>query len=282
METGLKTILKNSSLNKTHIKALSIQIRLSGLSFCILNTSTNCVEYLMHHHFKKKLTPFEVLEQLKKLIETETVFTQNFKSVHVIHQNDLASLVPKALFDETHIADYLKFNSKILKSDFITFDEIAVNNSMNVYVPYVNINNYIFDNFGEFEYKHASTILIETILQNKTSSEQQFLYVNVDSYHFEIIAIEKGEFILYNSFEYTTKEDFIYFLLFTVEQIKFNTETLILKLSGAIEKDDALYTIAYIYIRFVEFNTTSKSYTFLPNISQENSHQHQLILNSFK
>src|SRR5690606_19828127 len=227
METGLKTIQKNNSLNKTHIKSMSIQIRLSGLSFCILNTSTNCVEYLQHHNFKKKLTPFEVLEQLKKLIETETAFTQSFGTVHIIHQNDLASLVPKALFDETHIADYLKFNSKILKSDFITYDDIDSNNSVNVYVPYVNINNYMFDNFGEFEYKHASTILIETILQNKPSNEQQFLYVNIDESHFEIVALDKGELLLYNSFEYTTKEDFIYFLLFTVEQLKFNTETLI-------------------------------------------------------
>ena len=281
METGLKTILKNNSLNKTHIKALSIQIRLSGLSFCILNNSANCIEYLVHHNFKKKLTPFEVLEQLKKHIETETVFTQSFNSVHIIHQNDLASLVPKALFDENHIADYLKFNSKILKSDFITYDDISINNSVNVYVPYVNINNYIFENFGEFEYKHASTILIETILQNKRSNEQQVLYLNIDSFNFEIMAMDKDEFILYNSFEYTTKEDFIYFLLFTVEQLKFNTETLILKLSGDIKKEDELYNIAYKYIRFVEFDTPSKNYTFLPNIQEQENHQHQLILNSF-
>ncbi len=281
METGLKTIQKNNSLTKTHIKALSIQIRLSGLSFCILNRSTNCVEYLVHHNFQKKLSPFEVLEQLKKHIETETVFSQIFNSVHIIHQNDLATLVPKALFNENHIADYLKFNSKILKSDFITYDEINLNNCVNIYVPYVNINNYMFDNFGEFEYKHASTILIETILKNKISSDHQVLHVNVDDHHFEIIATDKGELLLYNSFEYSTEEDFIYFLLFTVEQLKFNTETLILKLSGTIEKDDELYTIAYKYIRFVEFDSLSKNYTFTPNIQQKEQLQHQLILNSF-
>ena len=281
MGTGLKTILKNNSLNKTYIKTLSIQIRLSGLSFCILNTTTNSVEYLVHYDFQKKLTPFEVLEHLKHFVETDTVFAQNFQSVLLIHQNDLASLVPKTLFDEAHIADYLKFNSKILKSDFITYDEISSNNSINVYVPYVNINNYIFDNFGAFEYKHASTILIETILQNKKSSEVSHLYVNVDQFHFEIVAIDKGDLLLYNSFEYNTKEDFIYFLLFTVEQLKFNTEALILKLSGAIEKDDELYKIAYKYIRFVEFDKPSKAYTFLPNVNKKSNHQHQLILNSF-
>jgi hypothetical protein len=281
METGLKTILKNNSLNKTHIKALSIQIRLSGLSFCILNRTSNCVEYLIHHPFKKKLTPFEVLEQLKHTIETDDLFTQSFQSVHLIHQNDLACLVPKTLFDEVHIADYLKFNSKILKSDFITYDEIDVNSCVNVYVPYVNINNYIFDNFGEFEYKHASTVLIETILQKEKASKDVCLYVNVDSFHFEIVTVSRGELLLYNSFEYSTKEDFIYFVLFTVEQLKLDTETLILKLLGAIEKDDELYSIAYKYIRFVEFDTFTKPYEFAPTLSQINHHQHQLIINSF-
>ncbi len=267
-------------MNTTLTKSLSIQVRLSGLSFCVFNTANTSVEYLVYHDFQKKLTPFEVLDRLKHIIENEPVFTQNFKSVQVIHQNDLATLVPKPLFDEAHIADYLKFNSKILKSDFIAFDEIQNNDSVNVYVPYVNINNYIFDNFGAFEYKHASTILIEAVLSKETASTNTCLYVNVDKQHFEIIAVKKGNLLLYNSFEHTTKEDFIYFILFTVEQLQLDTETLLLKLTGNIEQDDELYKIAYKYIRFVEFDTVSESLTILPGINRENLHKHQLILYS--
>ena len=64
METGLKTILKSNSLNKNNKKALSIQISLSGLSFCILNITTNTIEYLKNVSFDKKGTPFETLERL--------------------------------------------------------------------------------------------------------------------------------------------------------------------------------------------------------------------------
>ena len=33
---------------------------------------------------------------------------------------------------------------------------------MVVYVPLVNVNNFIFDRFGSFEYKHSATIVLNT------------------------------------------------------------------------------------------------------------------------
>ncbi|MCB0383325.1 MAG: DUF3822 family protein, partial [Psychroserpens sp.] len=109
------------------IKDLSIQIRLSGLSFCILNRSTNTIERLQHMQSEKKATPFELLNQLKTIIESNADFNQPFDSVMCIYQNELSTLIPKSLFNENHLADYLKFNAKILQTDFIDFDTIAIN-----------------------------------------------------------------------------------------------------------------------------------------------------------
>lgn len=117
--TGQKTIQTNNKLYQNHVKDLSIQISLSGLSFCILNRTHNHVEFLHQDAFEKKANPFEALEYLKKALNTHPVLNQTFSSVLVIYQNELSSLVPKELFDKDHLADYLKFNSKILKSDFM-------------------------------------------------------------------------------------------------------------------------------------------------------------------
>ena len=69
------------------------------------------------------------------------------------------------------LADYLKFNSKILSNDYITHDDLAQGDIVNVYVPYVNINNFIYDTYGAFEFNHYSTILLNTLFFN--SPEQQ-------------------------------------------------------------------------------------------------------------
>lgn len=281
METGLKTIQKTNNL-KSHIKKeLSIQISLSGLSFCILNRSDSKIDYLKHIDFKSILIPETVLEKLQKTISDDTLLTQPFDAVLVLFQNELSNLVPEALFEENNAADYLKFSSKIIKTDFISFDKIEVNKSVNVFVPYVNINNYLFEVYGEFEYKHASTIFLEQILETEDNSSDNKMYLNVAPSHFEMAVVKKDKLQLYNTFDYYTKEDFIYFVLFSIEQLKLDPENLIIKLSGNIAEDDALYQLLYTYIRHVQFNEPTIKHSYDEVLDGCPKHRHLLILNSF-
>lgn len=263
------------------IKDLSIQIRLSGLSFCVLNRSTNTIERLHDIHLEKKATPFELLNHLKTILESNTDFNQPFDSVLCIYQNELSTLVPNSLFNENHLADYLKFNAKILQTDLIDYDTIAINDSVNVYVPLVNINNYLFDTFGSFVFKHASTILIESILQISKHHKDVELYINVGQFHLEIIAARELDLLFYNRFDYNTKEDFIYYILFTIEQLKLDPETVKLHLSGEIEKDDELFNMVYKYVRFVHFLNPVCNYQFSTTKPPKAKHNNFILLNSF-
>ena len=105
-------------MTKNNIKELSILVNLNGLSFCILNRTSNTIEFLNTIPFEQKLNPFDALNRLKAELSSNTVFSENFDALLVIHQNELATLVPNALYSENNKADYLKFNSKILKTDF--------------------------------------------------------------------------------------------------------------------------------------------------------------------
>lgn len=281
MVTGLKTTQPINNLELINLKKLSIQINLSGLSFCILNSSNSEVEYLKRFDFKSKLTPEAVLKELQGIILDEPLLSQTFDSVLVLFQNELSNFVPEEFFEEQNAADYLKFSSKIIKTDFISHDKIDANDSINVFVPYININNYLFEVYGEFEYKHASTIFLEQILKEEEDSTDNKIYINVEPFHFEMVVVKKGQFQLYNTFEYYTKEDFIYFILFSIEQLKLDTETVIVKLTGNIAKDDELYQMLYTYVRYVEFDGPTKKYTYNKTDDPHPKHQHTLILNSF-
>jgi hypothetical protein len=252
----------NKEYNHLTNLELSIQISLSGLSFCVLNPDTKTIIELKSQVFSIKKTPTELLDAVIHLFNTEEILNQNFSSINIIHVNDWSTLVPKALFKEDYLADYLKFNTKILKTDFITFDEIITNESINIYVPFTNINNYIFDKYGSFTYKHFSTILIEQLLVKEKHSSDTKVYVNIDTNNFEIIAIKEGGLLLYNTFEYHTKEDYIYYLLFTLEQLQLNPETLQLVLLVLINKEDDVYNITNKYIRNVSFGNRMDTYNF--------------------
>lgn len=272
MATGQNYMTQSKIETKTHHKELSIQVSLNGLSFCILNTVTNTITHLKSFPSAKKQTPQELLDHLKHVFNTENILHEDFNAVTIIHVNELSTLVPKALFNEDIIADYLKLNAKILKTDFITHDTIALNDSVNIYVPYVNANNFIYDHFGDFTYKHCSTILIESVMLAEKNASGSKLYIHVNPSHFEIVAVKDSQLTLYNTFEYDTPEDFIYYLLFTTEQLSLNPETINVQLLGEISDTDALYKIAYKYIRNISFGNRNDPFAFAEKPNANHSH----------
>jgi hypothetical protein len=90
------------------------------------------------------------------------------------------------------------------------------------------------------------------------------------------VVVENNLLKFYNRFEYLTKEDFIYYLLFTAEQLQLNPEEFPLVLMGAITEADELYQIAYKYIRDVSLlhsnsmlhskDSSSKYFTLLNSL----------------
>ncbi len=256
--------VQNSSLSYTK---LSIQISLNGLSFCVLDSINNTILKQESVLFDEEKIPFQVQKKLEELLKNNGITQMSFSDVTVIHNNMLFSLVPKALFNKKELANYLKYNAKILANDHIDFDEITAYDIVNVYVPFVNINNYIYDLFGEFEYKHNGTILIETLLNNFNSGKEPICYVHVLENQLDITVIANKKLLFFNSFNFQTKEDFIYYLLFTIEQLKLDTETIKVRLFGSIEEEDNLYNICYKYIRNIDVYIPSKLSNHIKNNS---------------
>ena len=230
---------------------LSIQVSLNGLSFCVFDTVSNTVLSNENLVFAKELTPYEVLKQLKQLLSSHNVMNSRFSEVVVVHRNNLFGFVPKSLFDPVELPNYLKFNTKILANDHLAYDELKSYDMVNVYVPFVNINNYIFDHFGEFTFKHNGTVMAESLLSSHGNTVQPVCYVYIYEKQIDITVIAEKKLLLFNSFKFVTKEDFLYYLLFTVEQLKLDTESIALKLFGSIEEGDDIYEMCYRYVRNV-------------------------------
>ena len=257
-----KTVLKknsNISLEKTKDISLSIQFSLDGFSFCVIDINTSETIFFTDYIFdKSKKNPIDLLSQIETIFKEDTNLQLHYNSVLVIHQNNLSTLVPSKYFNEASLKSYLNFNIKTLKSDYFTFDDLPSLETKNVYIPYVNINNYLFQNFGEFEYKHYNSVLLEKL--NKIEhTNKSTMYVHVSKNNFEIIVFNKNKLAFSNTFTFKTKEDFIYYILFTAEQLAINTEEFHLYLIGDIYLESQLYKEVYTYIRNVFFLESKNS-----------------------
>ncbi len=260
METGQKTIQKKNRIDLTSNIKLSIHISLNGLSFSVVDLITGDISFYKRHVFKKKSTPKNLLKELKKYFKEIPELNNIFSSVKIIHYNNISTIVPEVVFDKNNALSYLKFNSQILQNDYVACDKIFNNECVNVYIPYVNINNFIFKKFNSFIYNHYSSIILEEVKSNEKNSTKPSLYLNIDLNHLEIIYFENNKLVFYNTFNYSLKEDVIYYLLFTIDQLKLNPEKIPLIISGTISVDDEYYEIIYKYIRNVSlYNSNIKS-----------------------
>jgi hypothetical protein len=244
-------MVTNKNQNNNLLK-LSIQVRLNGLSFCILNSITKDVVWYKKTEFQKDFNPIKILKQLELHFNEENKLQEFSGDVVLIFSNDLYSLVPEEYFIEEEASNYLKFNTKILKTDVVAFDHLQDQKIVNVYIPFTNITNYLFDKFGEFEYKHGISVLCQAVLQ-KPSHEGVHAYLNVYANYYDLVIVKDNKLLLSNTFQFDTKEDFIYYLLFTAEQLEMDPSEFNLLLLGDIDKEADIYKIAYTYVKNIEF-----------------------------
>lgn len=277
-------MVQSTSPNLENNIKLSIQVSLNGLSFCAINLNKRKIVFFKDLRFPKKLSPIDTLIKIEKVYEQEEFLQEDFKNVEVLLSNDLYSLVPKNLFKEENASDFLKFNTKILNTDLLAKDILEDSKLVNVYIPYTNINNFFFDKYGEFEYRHCVSILAEEFLYlNRHQKDETKVYLNRNALGYDLLIIQKGKLLLANSFECETKEDFIYYLLFTAEQLGLDPETFELILLGNITKESDYYGMAYTYIKNISFLETSFGYFFeVRNMSPPKGYKFFTLLKSLQ
>lgn len=164
---------QNTSVIDKMYRKLAIQVSLNGLSFATFDTLINKPLVLQ----KIPLGTFEKNTRIEDLFSNAFLKYPELKAgydeVTIIHSNNLSTFVPTALFDEEYLGSYLQFNTKVFETDFFAFDQLEKHEMNNVYIPYVNMNNYFIDQFGSFDYKHANTILVEKLLDISKNNDER-------------------------------------------------------------------------------------------------------------
>ncbi|HIP26864.1 MAG TPA: DUF3822 family protein [Flavobacteriaceae bacterium] len=278
-----KSHLKSNHLDihKVERKQLSIQFSLDGFSFSVFDIDLQ--EFIVFKEYvfeSKKTNPEKLLTHIKQVFLSEEILSVKFEKILVVHVNNLSTFVPFPLFEEDHLDTYIKFNNKIYNSDFFVYDFIVNQDMVSVFVPYINVNNFLIDQFGSFEYKHYSSILVENLLSNYANSDTVKVFVNINKSHFEIIIGKQKKLLLYNTFEYKTVEDFIYYVLFSMDQLQLNVEDVELELLGKIKEEDGLFIALYKYVRNVSLLKYKPKYNSLLSITDVYKRENFCLFNT--
>lgn len=212
--------------------------------------------------------------------EEEILKNTSFQ-VELLFSNHLYSIIPASLYSEENASDYLKFNARILQTDVIAKDLIG-DELVNIYIPYTNILNYFFDKYGEFQYRHSVSVLVEALLKESADKTGTTFYTYLTEKGFDLVVISDSKLLLANSFHCENRTDFLYYLLFTAEQLNQDPEVFNLVMLGSITEDSAFYEMAYTYIRNVSLLDISFGYNYSGGATPPKGYQHYPLLKSLQ
>ena len=256
--------LLDESLNKTNTGnyILNTQISMDEFTYCVLDSERNKYIAFEHYRLQKVHNPYQLADRLEELFNELSWLTGVFKAVKIIYVSRKSTIIPVPLYEENEKNEVFNFNHNLDESEDLCCDKMNNLNAYNLYGAPGIVKSKIRDLLSKFEFRHHMTTLLETLLLlNKNTIEKRF-YVNVNSSQFDLALSDGNKLEYSNSFEYHTPEDFIYYILFVIQQLNLNPETLQVILMGEIQKNSPYYEIVFKYVRNVAFVRRNDSFQY--------------------
>lgn len=231
--------------------ACRLNIFLNESQFIFSLNSGNQLLHIQSYNFFQFNNTQEFHSTINDILDKEDLFNLNYQSVHLYIYNGLNTLIPAALFDIAYLEDYHRFNFDIASKPDVQYDNMESLEIINVYAISSELKKIFQSRFKNLIIYHNSTPLIQYLHQHQGNGEQAYVYVQPQ--WMQVFIYQNQELLFCNSFHYSTPEDFIYFVLYTYQQLKLDPETIPLNLMGEIVKESALYEQLYKYVRHVNF-----------------------------
>jgi hypothetical protein len=271
-------VTTSNQITQNTNKKLSIQVSLNGLSFCCQNLTDGTIESFDEISFLNLPKNQSIENYLWHTFLKFDALTKSYDEIKVIHQNNLSTFVPDAFFDNQSLGSYLQYHVKVFETDFFNHDHIPSIRAQNVYVPFVNINNYLIEQLGAFDYFHHHTVLLQALLENSQIDSTLKMYVHLEESDFEIIVLRGEELLFFNTFEYQTPVDVLYYILFTAEQLQLNPEQFPMFFLGKVDSKNPIFELAFEYVRHTEILDVNKKATAM-GVSEQDFLNHFVLFN---
>lgn len=268
-------------------KILSIQLRLDGFSFVIVDISNK--QLLKLQDFKTSFLPntsddkkWEAVTNLiKKYLNQRSIDINTFVKIVLIIDHKEYTLMPKALFLKDKIKDYLLFNQNISYSFDVLSHIIDTTDKVMLFAVSVPLRDTINEYFPQSTLKHKNSVLLLAILKShKNRKTDKSIYVSVSRNIMHIIAMDNDILLMCNSYSFTSKEDFIYFILLSYDQLGLNPKSDALFLLGDINKSTPIFQICWQYVKNISFIDQLSEISAGPAFDQMPTHQYYTLIQS--
>jgi hypothetical protein len=284
METNIKPEINIAdpafSAGQSNGHLLAIELSWDRMTFAVYDNDRSKFVALESFATGKLQLPGQLLEKIGQITAASTILKTQYRQVRIMWGGKVYTLIPDALFDEKESSSYLWFTQSLQPGDIVFTDRLKNLGAANVFAVPAILKETLNQMFPGHRFSHFLTVLAESLLiQNKNSSNEIGAFINVGAQFFDLIVIKEGKLLFCNTFEYRNAEDFLYYLLFSFEQLKINPEETGVVLIGEIVKPSAIHDRLMKYIRDVAFIPVNKAWQYSYVFDEVPAHANYNLLN---
>ena len=264
-----KTLIKDSSFDSLQISKYHLSIELSekSISYCIVDKNKYRCYLLFSQNYES--------QNLLKILNEDEFITREFLSKSISFVNFPNTLIPKELYNEKDKKNIFSVNHSLTNEELV-IDELK-SKIINLYAIPNTIFQTVKNVIPEAIIRSNSSILINNFLSLNNLQETMFLFLK-DSY-INIVVTKSDGLIFQNKFEYQTKEDLLFYVLFSIQQLNFSNEEINTVIYGNISKEE--YNILYQYIRNIKFGNKLKDISCSNEFNNIEDHCYNILYRQF-
>jgi hypothetical protein len=199
----------------------------------------------------------DLMQVLDQLYDAHALLKAGFWSeIRISIKNNKFVQVPRALFVEESVGEYLKFNANAdpQTEDFL-YTENARAEAVTVFAIHKELKSWLEATYPNKPpiFLHQSSGLIEGVLNVVSTKGDDPLYIYVDRFKLHIIATKNGKLLYYNQFVIKQFSDYIRYIMLVMKSLNMDQKTSQVMLWGYIGKNSPHYHEFYKYINNVVF-----------------------------
>jgi hypothetical protein len=251
---------------------LSIRSASDGLSFCVLDPVINT--YVAYAHIPFKDLSNDNLKTQELLIK-EKLLNMPYKKVLFMTESPKATLVPSALFDPSKKEQLYSLNHEYKQNEqVLCTHKIKMADAWNIFSIPKFLYHLVKNQFESISfYQHYSPLIETCLLSAQNKKLTTILNIDLHDHFFDIVVMDSRSLKLCNSFNYSNTNDFIYFILYTFEQLKLSPDSTLINLFGIHDRQNKNYQALKNYLRQTKIANFPNHFEYKDGLKIKESHK---------
>ncbi|MCU0440279.1 MAG: DUF3822 family protein [Raineya sp.] len=276
--------INDSSLDINNLSqyGLFLSIEDKNLRAIVVDEAQKKCMLLEDYRFSGVGNRSETIAQLTSIYENHLVLKAGYwKEVVLVARTGGYATVPDEFFESSKIASYLSFHPNQIENTSIKNFHYSQSKTQSVFYVENEYLEWVQKAYPSKEVKvmhQADTFLAGALSEISSESE---IYICIENRYMNMVIVKEGNLLLNNRYYYHSPQDFVYYVLFAIDELKLDIETCIVKLYGEISKDSGIFNLLYKYIRQVDFGKKPKSLSFSYVFDEVLEHRYFDLYNAY-